>query len=311
MNGAPISTNQTTAGLRREGQEDAPPSWPVRPVREHGDPVVRVHAGRGNVYGTFSTSTSSSTAVRQRCITIVEELGLDQEQVWKRSTSSNGRTSSCSCREPRTSWKVPPFSAAPTRHTVIAGTVDRGRRCARDGPNGMLPGATVTVKATCARSAGSPSRSPSGSAAGRVSLDLPDAVIDIGTHPADFPEDWIVTCDSINSSVSREHVAIWEVAVPGNGEKRDVPDRQGTAAGRPSARQVRYWDYDRPSNTMTTEAIAVVSTTLAQTYPSRSERGSSPRVGVRAAGRLCSGIRTCSYRIGRGSRRRSPGCPRP
>jgi hypothetical protein len=86
-----------------------------------------------------------------------------------------------------------------------------------------------------------------------VSLDLPDAVIHIGTHPDDFPKDWIVTCDSINFFCSPEHVALWEAAVP---ERSGVmfPIDKGLQWSSFSA-QVRYWDYDRPSNTMTSEPM--------------------------------------------------------
>jgi hypothetical protein len=184
-------------------------------------------------------------------LTIVEQLGLDQDQTWDALHQLERANFVVFVPGTEDILKVPPFSAAPTRHTVIA---EDGRTwyagCAGEAcsVNGMLPGATVTIKAMCPECWGPLVFTVRDRE--YVSLDLPEAVIHIGTHPDDFPKDWIVTCDSINFFCSPEHVAIWEAAVP---ERKGVmfPIDKGLQWSSFSA-QVRYWDYDRPSNTMTT-----------------------------------------------------------
>lgn len=179
--------------------------------------------------------------------TIANELGFSQDQVWEGLHQMERANFVVFIPGTEDILKVPPFSAAPTRHKV---TGEDGRTwyagCAGEACslNALLPGTRVTVTSTC------PDCWEPITFEARdrefLCIDPESAVIHIGTHPSDFRKDWIVTCDSINFFRSAEHVKTWEAAVP---ERQGVhfPIQMGMKWTDFSAR-TRYWDYDRPSN---------------------------------------------------------------
>jgi len=178
--------------------------------------------------------------------TILEDLQLDQEQTWEALHQLERANFVVFVPGTEDILKVPPFSAVPNRHTV---TAEDGRKwyagCAGEATtlNAFLPEVRVTIRSTCPdcwQPVVFEARDRE-----LLSVHPEDAVVHIGTHPKDFRNDWIVTCDSINFFCSPEHVAEWEDAVP---ERKGVmfPIRMGMKWTEGTAR-VRL-DYDRPAN---------------------------------------------------------------
>jgi hypothetical protein len=182
---------------------------------------------------------------------LMDDLGLGQSRTWDALHQLERGVQVMFVPGTENFIKLPPFSYVPTRHRVEASD---GRRwyagCALEASafNGLLPGQEVVVTSVCP-DCWEPIIMRAKDRA-FLDADPPEAVIHIGVHPEDFADNWIRTCDDINFFKSREHVETWERSFP---EKRGVVMPislgpkwvEGIAA-------VRYWDYDRGPDIVST-----------------------------------------------------------
>jgi hypothetical protein len=177
---------------------------------------------------------------------ILRDLEFNQDQVWEALHQLERANFVVFVPGTEDILKVPPFSSVPNRHRV---TAEDGRTwyagCALEACslNAFLPGVRVTVRSTCPNCwkpivFGARDRE-------FLFIDPESAVVHVGTHPRDFRNDWIVTCDSINFFCCREDVAVWEEAIP---ERKGVTSPIQTALKRTEMSSKLRLDYDRPAN---------------------------------------------------------------